>query len=274
MFANWTTGLANYILTNSSYIDIINKEFADEIKNIRYNSKIVSIEVRNITSTKKKVYLIDSHRDVYTDYDYVVVTVPVPILKEIKFSPSLSLNKLESIEKMKMEHCAKLIIKFTTKFWPDDLSWLVVNGKIPVFWPSGMCKDTKVHALTGMASGWKCAYLNELYLKNKNLFIKEILTDLGRVFKIDNIHALLVDFFWYDWGANPHIKGGYSYHYIGELEGKWREKVKQPHCDVVFFSGEAVASNWNIATVHGAFDSGIESANYILSDISKKSTKF
>lgn len=248
------------------------------MKYIKYNSPVRSISVdEELGKVTLDVEVKHSGKSIYTkfnDYDFVIVTVPVPVLKDIEFNPKLSIEKQYAIEKIHMDHCAKLILKFNHKFWKDDMSFLVLPGKIPVFWDTGMRKETQMNLLTGMTSGWKCAYLDQLYKTNRNLFLEVALQDLLMAHGMKDLKDILVDYVWYNWKSNEFIKGGYSYPVVGELEVNWRASLAESHVNKVFFAGEAVAPNWDIQSMHGAQNSGIDNANLVLEKIVKGSHKF
>jgi len=65
-----------------------------------------------------------------------------------------------------------------------------------------------------------------------------------------------------DWGWNPLTYGAYSAAKPGHYAA--REKLRQPAHERIFFAGEAVAEGGWHATCHGAFDSGVKTAENVM----------
>jgi monoamine oxidase len=65
-----------------------------------------------------------------------------------------------------------------------------------------------------------------------------------------------------DWGWNPLTYGGYSAAKPGHYAA--REKLRKPAHERIFFAGEAVAEGGWHATCHGAFDSGVKTAEAVV----------
>ena len=272
----WQSGDNNYVILNKSYEQIMHLEFKDEIESTKYNCFIKEVITTSTTNKQKKTTLVDRNHNKYFDFDYVVIAIPSPLYKEISFYPSFSTEKQNAIDMIKMDHVGKLIMKFKSKFWEDKLSWLISYGDIPVFWPTGLCKNTNSNLITGMVAGRSCKMLSEKYKKNRDVFINDILKDLGRALNVKeqhnnlNLKDELVDFVWIDWMDEPFIKGGYSYHTINEFDS--RKIIFEKHNDCIHFAGEALAPHGHIQSVHGAYESAVIAAKNIADDYSMSSS--
>jgi monoamine oxidase len=65
------------------------------------------------------------------------------------------------------------------------------------------------------------------------------------------------------WNSDPHTLGSYSYSAVGSSQPSNRKQISYPLLNRVFFAGEATSSLYP-ATVHGAYLSGLDTANSIL----------
>ena len=82
------------------------------------------------------------------------------------------------------------------------------------------------------------------------------LPEVQRAYAAAGSEALLVD-----WGAAPHVLGGYCGQHVGETPDA-REQYAAPVGDALFFAGEACAPRCapSVMTAHGAMDSGARAA--------------
>ena len=73
------------------------------------------------------------------------------------------------------------------------------------------------------------------------------------------------------WGSEENVRGSYSFRIIGREFGEDRRQL-QKAVKNVWFAGEAATPRGWYGTVIGARDSGIESANGILEQLSASSS--
>lgn len=64
--------------------------------------------------------------DQWADYDAVIITVPLGVLKSsaIRFSPALPDTKQGAINRLGMGHLSKIYLKFDHAFWDTDVEWI------------------------------------------------------------------------------------------------------------------------------------------------------
>jgi monoamine oxidase len=187
-----------------------------------------------------------------------VVTLPLGVLKSgaVEFDPPLS--KREAIENLQFGDVTKIILKFRRAFWPERNFGFIaaVDEMIPTWW-----SDNCGCVLTGWAGGPK----SEMIEKQPGRFLLEkSLKILAKIFgtKADLICRELIGFHRHDWSSDKFSRGAYSY---VPVNGMCLPKIlAAPVGDVLFFAGEATASEDDPGTVHGAFDSGLRSAEEIL----------
>eukprot|EP00340_Litonotus_pictus_P006361 CAMPEP_0170520412 /NCGR_PEP_ID=MMETSP0209-20121228/5706_1 /TAXON_ID=665100 ORGANISM="Litonotus pictus, Strain P1" /NCGR_SAMPLE_ID=MMETSP0209 /ASSEMBLY_ACC=CAM_ASM_000301 /LENGTH=407 /DNA_ID=CAMNT_0010806693 /DNA_START=182 /DNA_END=1405 /DNA_ORIENTATION=+ len=268
MEVSWQSGDSNMILMKRSYIDILEDEFKKEIDtNIKYNIEINKVILNKEGKEYDSVTLETSKGAKQGPFDYVISSLPVPVLREIQFEPQLSDSKLQALNILTHDDTAKLILKFKKKFWPDDLAIKYIESKIPTWWPSGKEDQRTEFLLTGMTSGENCRYMDCLFKQNEKEFIELAISDLERVYKI-NIRKLLLGYYWYNWKNDKYAKGGYTYHTMKEDNS--REELRKSHLGKVLFCGDALSRFGHISTVHGAYDTGKVTAKELLEVIRSK----
>lgn len=76
-----------------------------------------------------------------------------------------------------------------------------------------------------------------------------------------------VDYFFYDWGSNPFVKGCYASPVVDSY--RMAENLARPIKDRLFFAGEATNTR-GMSTVQSAIDSGKRVAKEILTLFEKQ----
>ena len=69
----------------------------------------------------------------------------------------------------------------------------------------------------------------------------------------------------FDWGADPHFRGSYSYIPAGALDAP--EKMQTSEASTLFFAGEHTDATANWGTVHAALGSGLRAARQVLATL-------
>jgi polyamine oxidase len=258
-YKNFRAGGENFFLTNMSHYDILAKAFNKILLNINFNSQVTRINY----SDNQKI-LVSDKNDVTYECDFCVITVPVSQIPKINFTPNLPENFTNALNTLKLDSCAKVILKFKKSFWPKDSSWILIPGLINVYWSATQGKDSMCHLLTGMTSGENCRILNKLYKKDKKEFIDIILTDLSKGFNLkkNELFELFEDFVWFDWSDVEFIEGGYTYAMVNE--GDCRSVLRTFVNNRLLFAGEATASFGYFGTINGAIESGLRAADQVI----------
>ncbi|QQR50154.1 FAD-dependent oxidoreductase [Candidatus Nomurabacteria bacterium] len=199
--------------------------------------------------------------------DQVIVTVPLPILKNIEFIPDIS-EKLALTAKIGFGPAIKLLIKFKSQWWKhvtnhdlSKLSFALCNDDFTAWW-------TQYPVEKNIMVGWMAGPNAD---KNKELLENQLL-DLGllalsNMFNIDNDFLKNQIETWkvVNWPKDPYALGAYSYTAMDT--GDAYEKLVEPLDNKVFFAGEALYTGEETATVEGALGSGNEVAEKILKGI-------
>ena len=254
---NWEAGGEKFLLQNMTHMDVIEKAYAKVITKIKLNSPITAIDYTN-----NQIKLIDSNQNEYIG-DKCILSVPITQLKNNKINliPTLPEDQLKAINSIKIDNCAKLILKLKKQFWPNNTGWLLLEGNVNLYWPTSQGKTSDDIILSALVTGQGCDNLQALYKESKETFIECIIIELERGFKLTDMKDNIIDYHWHNWATIPFIEGGYSYPSVGE--GDSRAIGGKSIENKLFFAGEAFAKNGHIATIHGAMERGIDVANEI-----------
>lgn len=222
--------------------------------NIQLNQRVTKIDYSNETI---KVI----HNGTVSDADFVIVTVPLGVLKSnsIQFVPSLPNAKQNAIQKIGMNCVNKFLLTWDTAFW-DDVQYISYTPEIrdkfnyfvnvKKFYPTVNALMTFAYADYGR--------LTETMTDAQ--IIDEIMLHLKDVYGngIPNPTHLLRT----KWHTNENSLGSYSYTAVG-TEMHHFDDIAEEINDKLFFGGEHTNSDY-FSTVHGAYLSGIREANKII----------
>lgn len=221
---------------------------------------------------KKEVNEIDCSRDVSTvscadgsiyQTKKIVVTVPLPLLQEIRFSPALP-EKMAAVEKIGFGPVIKILLRFKTKWWTgvrenifDRMFFMISDELIPTWWTQYPESRT---VLTGWAPSSKARTFRDAPLEH---VLDGALKSLSNIFTVDSawLRGELMHYKIVHWLNDPYARGAYSYATpesaaaIVELQKSVDNKL--------FFAGEGVSSEDSTGTVEGALASGIAVARQI-----------
>jgi monoamine oxidase len=185
----------------------------------------------------------------------VVVTVPVSLLQAglPAFEPPLPADKQMAIAVIPMGYVTKLVLWFAEQFW-SDFTVLSTDGVIATWWPVSSTRTPTLMGYTGGQQALKVADLGE------SEAIAVALRELQTLFAVD-VKPYFLDGRLIDWSRDPWSRGAYTYSSAGTLAD--RVTLATP-LGPIHFAGEATVTGAEIATVHGAFESGRRAARAIL----------
>lgn len=250
----WYSGNKNFVLTHTSYQNIIQDAYADALSKIQYEKAVNSItysgNICEITTTDGSSYSADK----------VVITVPISILKQnfIQFSPQLPQQKLDAINIIGMDAGMKIILKFNQKFWDSNLGSLYASGYVPEFWDPSAGKAGNTAVLTAFVMGEKAEALSA----QGNAAINTVLSELDNIYGNNLASTHFNDAIIMDWYKEPFIQGAYSYPKIKSNEV--RIQYASTLNDKLYFAGEAANTEGCFATVHGAIDAAYNAVRELL----------
>ncbi|MEF3273124.1 MAG: FAD-dependent oxidoreductase [Chloroflexus sp.] len=186
---------------------------------------------------------------------HLVITVPVSLLRAglPTFDPPLPAAKQVALAAIPMGHVTKLVLWFEQSFWPE-FTVLSTDGVIATWWP---VTSARVPTLMGYIGGLQALTVADL---GEEAAIAVALRELSALFDV-NAAAYFRSGHLIDWSRDPWSRGAYTYSAAGTLDG--RIALAEP-LGPLHFAGEATVTGAEIATVHGAFESGRRAAREIL----------
>lgn len=190
----------------------------------------------------------------------VLLTVPIPVLKEnaISFVPEFPKKAALSCFNMGLVEKVQIVLKENP--FDLELTFLYSEEELFNYWIA--TRHSNYFILTAWVAGKRALQLQD----SSDEKIKEIATHClkrlsGNPKLEKNIHRV----FYHGWNRDPKFRGAYSYLAPGGAEGP--KLLAHPVSKKLYFAGEATAQDNQIATIHGAFDSGKRAAREILIDL-------
>lgn len=191
---------------------------------------------------------------------FVICTVPLGVLKagDVRFDPPLPKAHLSGIDKIGMGNVTKLALKFDKAHWPEDVQYF------------GLMTETR--------GRWNY-FLNYRTFSDQNILLGLCVGDYARQAEAMGDAAMVADcmdavrtMFGADvpepsahlatrWSKNPNSRGAYSYSTVGS-QPKHFDGLAAPVADTILLAGEHTNFEYH-ATVHGAYQSGLNAAQII-----------
>jgi monoamine oxidase len=118
------------------------------------------------------------------EYDAVILTVPLPLLKEIVLPPA-ERERVAAAANIGFGNVIKILLRFETRWWGDkrkdlaDLTFLLSDARIPVWWTQHPAEHP---VLTGWFGGPKTETMASL---NEQELIEAGLASLANIFDLD-----------------------------------------------------------------------------------------
>ena len=185
--------------------------------------------------------------------DRVLVTVPVPLLSNIRFSPALSAAKTEAVHGgLRYQSATRVFVRFRTRFWEAE----GLNGWGTTDWPEELWHPT------WDASGPEGVLL--AYVRGARAHALDELDDSARVARVLSHWEPLL------WGASSHFASGASHSWQQDpwSRAAWAEPTPEQDRELgsalarpegpIHFAGEHIsgARGW----MNGALESGLRAA--------------
>ncbi len=194
-----------------------------------------------------------------------LVTVPLPMLQHIQFTPALP-RKMEAAQQIGFGPVIKILLRFKSKWWAhargrnlERMFFMFSDEAIPTWWT----QYPEPHAtLTGWVAGPRAQALSKL---SEAVVLDRALLSLSNIFKVgvDELRGEMLVSRVIDWAADSFARGAYSY---PTPESKAAiEELLQPVDGKLFFAGEGVYRGEATGTVEAALSSGKAAAERILS---------
>lgn len=221
---------------------------------VELNQRVTKI---NYAATKPQV----THNGKVSEADFVVVTVPLGVLKSgnIEFVPALPAAKQTAIEKIGMNCVNKFLLTWDNAFWDDTLYLCYTpetRDKFNYFLNLKKV-DKNLNALMTFAYA---NYARQTESMTDAQVIEEIMAYLKDIYgtSIPQPLGLLRT----KWQSNENAFGAYSFTQVG-TEMQHFDDLAEEIQDRLFFAGEHTHIDY-FSTAHGAYLSGIREAEKIM----------
>jgi monoamine oxidase len=238
-------------------VDFLTAECRNRGVAIHLGSAVSAIE-----ATDRKVMVRCTNGDVH-DCDTVILTVPLPLLKEIAL-PAVEREKAAAAAQIGFGNVIKILLRFETHWWIDkqkdfaDLTFLLSDARIPVWWTQYPAEHP---VLTGWFGGPKTEGMARL---NERELIEAGLASLADIFGLspERITQDLVAAKAINWANDPFARGAYSYATPETRDAQ--SALASSDGAAVLLSGEALYRGRDMGTVEAALASGLEVARTVL----------
>jgi lysine-specific histone demethylase 1B len=247
----WTFGEDAYWFQQSLY-DFMDNLLIQPLKDSIHLNTIV----KKIDYSGDKIIVTDQNGNSISA-DRVIVTVPVPVLKDgdIEFVPALPAERINAIKRIGMDQGAKLFLKFNDRFYEGCIQ----NGDLGTkYVDAAYGKESNDNILLTSYFGSKADYFNTL---GESAIIDELLQELDLLFD-GKASTSFEDAIIQNWGKEPFIRGAYSYQTVGI--GDAREIAAKDIEGKIFFSGEALSTSGSYQIIDGAAETGYQQAVKII----------
>lgn len=233
----------------------------DTIPNYLANGLSVQLNQRvskiDYLDTKIKI----THNGTVTEVDYVIVTVPLGVLKSgnIEFIPALPSTKQNAIEKVGMNCVNKFLVTWDIAFW-DNEQYICYTPEIRDkfnYFVNVKKFQPSVNALMTFAYS---DYARQTETMTDAQIVDEIMAHLRDIYgnSIPNPNNMIRT----KWQTNENSFGAYSYTQVG-TEIQHFDDLAEEIQDKLFFAGEHTHIDY-FSTAHGAYLSGIREADKII----------
>lgn len=195
----------------------------------------------------------------------VLITAPVGVLQSetIRFTPAIT-DTINAAKKLGFGPVIKTLLQFDEPFWKnekftrgkdlDKLNFIFSKAIIPTWWTY---HPKHVAMLTGWSGGPNAEKIKDL--SDQEILLNAI-QSLSEIFSIDKtlLQQKLKGWHVANWVNDPYCCGGYSYEVVNG--SNYKQIIKTPIENTIFFAGEGLVDGPEIGTVEAALSSGRETA--------------
>ncbi|MEO1711912.1 MAG: NAD(P)/FAD-dependent oxidoreductase [Bacteroidota bacterium] len=207
--------------------------------------------------------LVETDQGVVYTGDRVICTAPINVYKDedIEFIPGWPSEKQNALNQVDMPDGIKVLFECTEKFYPDVLAFnsgLDQRSGEAFYYDPLYGYDFDFHYLAFSAVGDVATPYTELEREDSEAYLKE---EISRIFGSSAREKVKFCSEYKNWSKDPFIKGSYS-HY---KDYSAMDILAEPLDGRVYFAGEALSKQAS-ATVHGAFQTGLDAVERLLTE--------
>lgn len=209
---------------------------------IKLNSPVYRVEHNN-----KGAKVITENEEIFTA-EAVVMTTPLPTLKDFEFSPALSPGKMAASTEGHTGHGTKMFVRVKGQH-PGLWAFAPNPNPISLMYTKIVDEDSTIFLCFGPS--------NELIDINDDEAVQNAVRDLLP-------GAELIESFGYDWNADPYAQGTWCTFRTNQMTKYLAELQKSD--GRLYFASADFASGWR-GFIDGAIESGLNAANDIKSTL-------
>eukprot|EP01122_Echinamoeba_exundans_P015447 TRINITY_DN7338_c0_g1_i1.p1 TRINITY_DN7338_c0_g1~~TRINITY_DN7338_c0_g1_i1.p1 ORF type:complete len:516 (-),score=80.44 TRINITY_DN7338_c0_g1_i1:253-1800(-) len=204
----------------------------------------------------------------------VVVSVSLGILKSrsIIFKPDLPSRKQRSINRMGFNVLDKVILRFSTRFWPKNVEWMVCasDALVDCSWFLSLYETYGEPILVAFVSPVQSARNHSLPGGDAaivDFYLSQLEKPFGRC-----VRELLVESHCTHWKSDPYTLGSYSGYVVGCTGEDWDIMSESVNDGLIGFAGEHTRRT-HIGTIDAAALSGLREAKRIAASVVRSRAK-
>lgn len=190
-----------------------------------------------------------------------VITVPIGVLKsgDLVFEPALPDPVASAISGFEMNNFEKVFLRFSTKFWDENVYAIRQQGEAGEWWHSWY-DLTALHGVPTLLTFAAGPSAMETRQWSQDRIVDSVLKTLRGIYgnRVENPDDVQIT----DWQSDPFSRGSYAYMTPGSKVGD-HDLMATPINDVLHVAGEATWGE-DSATVTAALRSGHRAAENIL----------
>lgn len=221
---------------------------------VRLNQRVTKVDYTNPK-------IVVTHNQTESEADYVLITVPLGVLKNnsIQFVPALPSQKQAAIQKVGMSCVNKFLLSWDTAFWDEEQYITYTPEERDKFNYFVNVKKFNPHANALLTFAY-ADYARQTERMTDEEVTNEIMAHLRDIYGNDipsPTHLLRTK-----WQSNENAFGAYSFTAI-ETEMQHFDDLAEAVNEQLFFAGEHTEIEY-FSTAHGAYLSGIREADKII----------
>jgi monoamine oxidase len=185
--------------------------------------------------------------------DYVILAVPVAMLRAIEMTPALPREQAKVFERVKYGRVTKSLLQFNRRFWKRKGRSAAYGSDAPTgaVWDANEEQRGPAGILTLMAGG-------QASEDTQKILVQEGVPGLVRGLEwLEPKGAELLHHHHITWEHDSWAQGGYAY-FDPSFDPAWRPWLARPHGRVLF-AGEHTSIKWQ-GYMNGAVESGLRAA--------------
>lgn len=189
--------------------------------------------------------------------DYVVLTLPAPLLRRIPITPALPTAQHSAIASLRYGRATKTLLQFPRRFWLKRSGPKAFGSPLPfgAVWDANEEQSGRAGILSLLAGGSASDATHEIVVKEGYQGLARQLSWLGSKGETLNGASSL------RWDAEPWSRGGYAV-FDPAFTASARGWLAQPFGQI-FFAGEHTSLRWQ-GYMNGAVESGRRAAAEIV----------